>query len=108
MNRFKAYIGDESWRVKRHKKDGTVSNTPEKNRFISVGSIKNVHLKALHAVYGTKFCEASLCSLKQGPRRMLVCDCDGRKSHDLPAATGPKDKKTWQEVERLSKTAMEK
>ena len=108
MNSFKAYIGDESWRVKRHKKDGTVSNTPEKNRFISVGSIKNVHLKALHAVYGKKFCEASFCSLKQGPRRMLVCDCDGRKSHDLPAATCPKDKKTWQEVERLSKAAMEK
>ena len=58
--------------VRRHKRDGTVSQSVEKNKFISVGSIKNISIKALHEVYSEGLCEASLCSLKQGPRRMLV------------------------------------
>lgn len=94
--------------VRRHKRDGTVSQSVEKNKFISVGSIKNISIKALHEVYGEELCEASLCSLKQGPRRMLVCDCEGKKGHNLPAASGPKDRESWRKVERLSKAAMEK
>ena len=43
--------GSEAFRVRRHKSDGTVSCTKDRNKLITVGSIKNVHLKSLEEVY---------------------------------------------------------
>lgn len=54
---------------------------------------------------GNELCEASLCSIKSGGKRMLVCDCDGKRSHRLPEQSGPQDKANWAKVVSLSKKA---
>ena len=43
--------GSEAFRVRRHKSDGTVFSSKDRNKFITVGSIKNNHLKSLEEVY---------------------------------------------------------
>ena len=104
------FIGKESFRTKRHKIGGKTSKNDSHNTFISVGHIKDIHIPALKQVYGAdnngnELCEASLCSITGGDKRMLVCDCGGKKSHWLPEQTGPHDKANWAKVVSLSKKA---
>lgn len=100
-------VGLHASMVSRHRRSGRVSENPEKNDFISVGTVRNIHRPALEKVYPGGYCEAALCSTKTGEARFLVCDCKGKRSHDLPAATGPNDEKNWDRVLKLSERAME-
>ena len=97
--------GSEDFRVRRHKSDGTVPSSKDRNKFITVGSIKNIHFKSLEEVYdpsGNKgYCLSSLCSLiAQGPSRLAVFDCKGSAKASclnvvaymiLPIGKGSKD-----------------
>ena len=97
--------GRDAGLVRRHRGNGTVSSNRKKNVFIDVGSIKDVHIPALHQVYGTELCESSLRSFKTGKARLFVCDCHGTRSHDLPETSGPNDMPNWDEVMNLSRAA---
>ena len=105
--------GSEAFRVRRHKSDGTVSSSRGRNKFITVGSIKNIHLKSLEDVYdpsGNKgYCLSSLCSLiVQGESRLAVCDCKGGCQGKLPKRSGTHDTANWKKVQKLSAEAMKR
>ena len=103
--------GSEAFRVRRHKSDGTVSSSRDRNKFITVGSVRNIHLKSLEEVYdpsGNKgYCLSSLCSLiAQGESRLAVCDCKGGCQGKLPKRSGLHDTSNWKKVQKLSAEAM--
>ena len=76
--------------VRKHKADGFISTNKKNNTFMSAGAIKNVHLDSLNEVYPGGLCEGALCSYREGAERFWLCICGGKRSHDLPARTGPK------------------
>jgi hypothetical protein len=107
-------LGAHDGLVKRHRANGDVSSNDSNNCFITVGQ-NTAHIPALHKVYGKK-CEAGLCSARFGKMRMAVCDrCEksghttlDSGQHDLPAKSGPHDKKNWKRVQELTKHALKK
>ena len=68
LKRHVKHQGSEALRVRRHKSDGTVSSSKDRNKFVTVGSIKNIHLMSLEEVYelggNTGYCLSSLCFLR--------------------------------------------
>ena len=97
--------------MRRHKSDGTVSSSKDRNKFITVGSINNIHLKSLEEVYDLSgnmgYCLSSLCSLiAQGPSRLAVCDCKEGCQGKLPKRSGLHDIANWKRVQSLSAEAM--
>jgi hypothetical protein len=108
--RTKQSIGKLAHLVKRHRSNGAVSSNDKNNLFISVGSVRDVLRTALHKVYpgpeGEELCESSLCSIKEGDARFLVCDCKGAKSHALPRVSCEADTQNWRKVMKLSKRAL--
>ena len=105
--------GSEAFRVRRHKSDDKVSSSRDRNKFITVGSIKNIHLKSLEDVYDPNgkngYCLSSLCSLTaQGDNRLAVCDCKGGCQGRLPKRSGIHDTANWKKVQNLSAEAMKR
>jgi hypothetical protein len=97
-------MGTEVWLVRHHMKDNTKAPKRKDNTFISVGNVSAAKA-ALDEVYGAGLCHSALCSIKWGNRRFAVCDCKGRRSHDLPDTSGPRDNSNWKRVLKLSKKA---
>ena len=98
-------------KVRRHKSDDTVSSNKDRNKFITVGSIKNIRLKSLEEAYGPSgingYCLSSLCSLiAQGSCRLAVCDCKRGYQSKLPERSGLHDLAKWKGVQTLSAEAM--
>ena len=92
--------------TKRMAWDGSVSNTPSENNFISVGNSDQVAIKALQDVYGAGLCPAALCSTKPDEWRCQCCDQKhlaehkrlDTKAHRLPKKSGPNHKRSWTKV----------
>ena len=101
----KESVGRDGFLVKRHKANGDSSKNDERNIFITVGSVRGILRSALAAEYPGNLCESSLCSTRRGHGRFAVCDCGGKKSHDLPAVTCPRDKERWARIVKQSKAA---
>jgi hypothetical protein len=105
---------DASTLTRRHNAKGKHRKTPSENTFITVGAT-TAHIPALEAVYGKRLCPAALCSMKGGVSRLRVCDrkTDARHlridsaAHRLPVHSGPKDKRNWARVEKLTNAALE-
>lgn len=101
-------VGRDNFLVKRHKADGEVSDKDSRNKFITVGSVRWVLRSALNGEYPGGLCESSLCSIRRGDSRFVVCDCGGKLSHKLPNVSGPRDKPRWDRIMRRSEEARKK
>jgi hypothetical protein len=105
---------DASQLTKRHNAQGKTRRADSANTFITVGAT-TAHIQALEEVYGKRLCPAALCSMKSGVSRLRVCDqsSDARHlrndsgAHRLPVHSGPKDKKNWKRVEKLTEAALD-